>query len=474
MSSLQKDIVLGLLLIVLCMTAYMSNQAAMPGGDTVASRYIPLSLLCEHDLDLNEMPLRLRLRNGRISQPYFLLPARHGRQVATFGPSPGIMAFPVFFVASLLSNRFSYQRVLHLAKLAASLMVAISVLLLYLAMTSMTGRTGAFILALVYGLATSSWSMMSQALWQHTAALPWLAAALLVLTRGRNRDALVPWAGLFLGLAVICRPPDIVIAIAFTVYVWLHHRKYFVAFLGLAAIPAALQAAYNWFYFGNPLLFGQLLLNRFLHEHTGLLSAWACPKCATWDTSPHHVLTAIAGLLFSPSRGIFVYSPVLMLGLWGLVASLRRQGDPLLRWSLAGFAALVLLYAFRHDWWGGWSFGYRFLMDGVPLLVIGITPLWGRLKASRLLKGLSLILVLFSLMVQFVGAFSYNLVGWNASPDVNAHPARLWSMEHSQLVYYMRHFKIRRDYHGFDTPPATITVCPVRIAEPGKHESHDP
>ena len=468
MKNIKKDLIIGLGLFAACMAVYMANGVAMPGGDSVASRYIPLSLLCEHDLDLNEMPLRVRQANGKISQPYFLLPARNKKQIPTLGPMPGIMATPVFFVAKIFSNRFSYERILALSKLAASILIALSVLLLYLALIPLTGRFGAASLALVYGLATSAWSMMSQALWQHTAALPWLTAAILVLIRGRKRDELIKWAGLFLGLAVVARPSNLVIALAFTAYVWLHHRKNFAAFIGLAAIPAIAQASYNWFYFGSPLLFGQTVLNSFLHTHAKIMTAWACPNCASWDTSPKAVVTAFFGLLVSPSRGIFIFSPILLLGLWGLVASTRRHGDPLSRWSAAVFFGVVLLHAFRHDWWGGWSFGYRFTMDTVPLLILGMAPLWNQLKTNRVLISLTSVLLAFSLVVQVIGAFSYNLVGWNANPDVNSHPGRLWSVTDSQLVYYLKNPTIRRDYHGYDTPPATITVCPVRIVNPDK------
>lgn len=468
MKDLQKDIIISLSLFAACLAIYEVNGVAMPGGDSVASRYIPLSLLCEHDLDLNEMPLRIIKPDGKISQPYFLLPARKGRQVATFGPLPGIMAFPVFFVANLFSHRFSFQRIMSLAKLAASILIALSVILLYLVLISLTGRFGAVTLALIYGLATSAWSMMSQALWQHTAALPWLIAALLVMVRGRQRPNLIPWAGLFLGLAVVARPSDLVIAVVFTIYVWLHHRKQFPAFIALAAIPALMQAAYNQFYFGSPILFGQAVLNQFLHTHTKIMSSWACPNCANWDTSPTAALKAFAGLLVSPSRGIFIFSPILLIGLWGLAASMRRHGNPLLRWSLAAFLGVVLLHSFRHDWWGGWSFGYRYTMDAVPLLILGMAPMWPKLKSSRAFARMASILLVFSLLVQLLGAFSYNLVGWNAQPDVNSHPQRLWSLTDSQIVYYIKHFKIRRDYHGYDTPPATITVCPVRIVNPQK------
>ena len=78
---------------------------------------------------------------------------------------------------------------------------------------------------------------------------------------------------------------------------------------------------------------------------------------------------AMLGNLVSPARGLFVYSPVLLLALSGLVLALRQREERLLS---ACFAIIVVMHwlvvsRFPH-WWGGHSYGPRFMTDIVPFL----------------------------------------------------------------------------------------------------------
>ncbi|MFN8542816.1 MAG: hypothetical protein U0807_01185 [Candidatus Binatia bacterium] len=90
----------------------------------------------------------------------------------------------------------------------------------------------------------------------------------------------------------------------------------------------------------------------------------------------------LPGVLVSPSRGLFVYSPVLVLapvaaGLcWTRLAPGRRRDVVLL---LAGALLQTLLIATWHDWPGGWSYGPRLMTEGAALLgavLIVTAPVW--------------------------------------------------------------------------------------------------
>lgn len=89
------------------------------------------------------------------------------------------------------------------------------------------------------------------------------------------------------------------------------------------------------------------------------------------------ILNGLAGLLFSPSTSLFVYSPVALAGLVGLTAMFRRDrlGAILL---LAVFATLLLFYASLGNWIGGRSYGSRYLLVVLPLLVVA----WASVLAS--------------------------------------------------------------------------------------------
>ncbi len=48
-----------------------------------------------------------------------------------------------------------------------------------------------------------------------------------------------------------------------------------------------------------------------------------------------------------------------------------------------------------------------------------------------------------SLIIHTIGAYCYDAYQWDASPDVDHHQERLWSVEGSQLVYWIQHARLR-------------------------------
>lgn len=75
-----------------------------------------------------------------------------------------------------------------------------------------------------------------------------------------------------------------------------------------------------------------------------------------------------ARLLFDPTKGLLVFSPVLVLGLAAIPAA-RRQLSPAAFWSLTlAPLSLILVYAGYPNWHGGWTVGARYLVPVVPFL----------------------------------------------------------------------------------------------------------
>ena len=73
--------------------------------------------------------------------------------------------------------------------------------------------------ALTYGLATSTWSVSSQGLWQHGPAQLFMAAALYCVIRGERQGWFYAWSGLALGFMVASRQTTAVVAAALLLYV---------------------------------------------------------------------------------------------------------------------------------------------------------------------------------------------------------------------------------------------------------------
>jgi hypothetical protein len=140
-----------------------------------------------------------------------------------------------------------------------------------------------------------------------------------------------------------------------------------------AALPLlallALYQVYNWM-----TLSGVETFSRNIVEYT------TNPQLS--QTVPMRMLRALAGITISPYKGLFWYSPVLLLGLIGAWPFIRRH-----RWE--GLAALLIVLAHvlgysRYNYWsGGVAWGMRYLLPITPFLVLLAAPVWERLTAKN-------------------------------------------------------------------------------------------
>ena len=89
-----------------------------------------------------------------------------------------------------------------------------------------------------------------------------------------------------------------------------------------------------------------------------------------------------AGLTVSPSRGILIYSPIVLVAVYGAVRAWRsplapdsaaaslRRADALLLARYMSLAALAILLTYSKFivWWGGHGYGPRYLTDAMPFI----------------------------------------------------------------------------------------------------------
>ena len=240
-------------------------------------------------------------------------------------------------------------------------------------------------------------------------------------------------------MAVWCRPTSAVVVVCVGVYLLWVNRRWFAAFV-LGGLPfAAILAAYNGYYFGNPLEFGQAVISkRIALATTGSDGLWQSP-----------VSESLPGLFISPSRGLAFFSPVLLFGLVGGVLAWKvPRYRPLIPLQVAT-GLLILVASKWYDWWGGVTYGYRSIVDTAPFFALSMVPVIERILANHRMKMLFGVLLLWSITVQFVGAYSYSLTGWteqwwNEKRDNNPEKDSLWQWEHPQIAYHIVNFKSER------------------------------
>ncbi len=74
-------------------------------------------------------------------------------------------------------------------------------------------------------------------------------------------------------------------------------------------------------------------------------------------------------LLFYPYRGLFFYSPILILSLFGLYFMLDEyEGETFMIFFM--LLAMSAVISMRRVWWGGYCFGPRYLLPIVPFLIL--------------------------------------------------------------------------------------------------------
>jgi hypothetical protein len=384
------------LLALLLWVALVANGRPIGAGDARPTERVAASLVQEGDLDLDEYP--------DVEEPFARTVGAH--RVSIYPVASAVLAAPVFALAR--ASFLLDETGLALAgKWAASLFSAAAAALLYLALGRRRPHREALWTAIVFALGTTVWST-SQVLWQHPAAVLGLSAALLCLVRAEEDDRWAGRAGLPLALAVAARYADVALVFVLFAATAVRWPRRIPQLLGWSFPVAALVLAYHWVYYGSPLRQG-LAVERF---------------SAPWGEG--HL-----GLLVSPGKGLFVFTPVAVMGVVGLVRALRYDDRALA--ATCGLAVLAhwILVGRWLEWHGGESWGPRLLTDALPLVFLFLPD--GYDLAPRLTVALGVL----SIGVQALGAFAYDY-RWERlrqRPVTATHP-ELWDVPRSPIAFY--------------------------------------
>lgn len=423
-----------LAVIAICFAVYLSNGRTLPhprGGDTIPNRLIPFSILAYGTVELDAF--RQDIDANTNFDPWYVK-ERKGALVSFYPVGTSVAAVPFyvpFYAWALATGDASHTALFRLSevaeKLTAAAMTALAVGAFFLTARRRLSDRAAFWAALGFGCGTSMWATASQLLWQHTVVAAAVTVALWLLTwPGLPRRA-VACAGLALSAAVAARPPAGLFFLAglVSVFILARGRRLQSAMLfGLAGIPlVAFSLDVNYYYYGHL---------------TGAYGKWVTTSYKgmfAWDR-----LDGIAGLLVSPNRGLFIFTPVAVLGAIGLVWQfLSRDGrDPvLLPFGIAALVHLVLSGTY-FDWWGGWSFGPRYLTDVLPILALAAVTIWPRVPPWA--RRLTVFTLVLSVLAQFVGAFCYPASLWNGLVLNRYKEDAMWMWNRFELWEDFRHW----------------------------------
>jgi hypothetical protein len=146
--------------------------------------------------------------------------------------------------------------------------------------------------------------------------------------------------------------------------------------------------------------------------------------------SPNHdPIVAVCGILLSPGKGLFFFSPVL---LFALAAPFRRPSwsssrRTLVLACLLLIAGQLVMISFWPIWYGGWSWGWRLLTEIGPPLILFDCSYGSAIAGHGLRIAAFCILGAISISVQAVGVFCYPGGAWDAFPyPVDTHRVCDW------------------------------------------------
>jgi hypothetical protein len=422
---------------------YNANVREISSQDTIPARVLPHEVIVHARLDLDRL-----FGEWPADRPLpFWIQRVGGHYRSNYPVAPALLAIPVYAAPALLGAGDSWLVLNSLSKLSAALFATLSVVFVYLAARTLamqlgTGEASALATAGVYAVATPTWAISSQGLWGHGPAQLGLAVALWGLLRAETARGGAAAAGLAAGLMVASRPSTGLVAVVLAGFAVRRLGRRGFPFIVALGIVSGAVAAHNLAVFGS-LQGGYAELHRTHAEHHGVGSAWSA---AIWE--------GLLGVLVSPSRGLFVYSPVLLFPATGLLVWLVRRGGGLLACAAAAAGVGIGTVAMFSVWWGGHSFGPRLLADVLPALVLGLVPIWAAIWRARLGRWLLAAAFVVSVLVEAVGAFYYpstREVDWNSSPrDVDFSHERLWDWQDAQLPRLLRNGPVTP---GFRTTP---------------------
>ena len=149
---------------------------------------------------------------------------------------------------------------------------------------------------------------------------------------------------------------------------------------GIIVAAVAGLGIFNWLRFGSPLNFGYGGVDRF--EFSG------------WS-----ILQGLVGLLLSPGRSIFVYSPILLLALPGAFLFMKKE-------TVLTTACLVMVISYTlalscwRGWHGGLAWGARSLLPIVPVLGFLAAPVLDYVWRNKWLASVSVLLAIAGFGIQ--------------------------------------------------------------------------
>jgi hypothetical protein len=285
-----------------------------------------------------------------------------GRTYSNKPPGLALVTLPAYLAARMLHGPPSpdnLRPVLSAMRVAGATLPVFLLALLFLRIAREKGisdeRRAVVLVALLLATPLFTYSLL---LFSHAlvAACLFGAWAALFQFRGKSWSEVV--AGALIGLATVCEYPAIVPGAVLVLASIERRDPARVIRLIAGGIPFALLLA--WY---QRAAFGGVFELTYMYEKVE--SYRAAAREGIGPPSPARILR----LLGDPSKGLFIFSPILLYGVFAFRDA--RQALERRAWVALWLVPLaILLFAAGYrNWHGGWTVGPRYIVGAIPFLV---------------------------------------------------------------------------------------------------------
>jgi hypothetical protein len=466
------------LLVISALTIYLLNGPTLLSGDAISNSLLVFTWLetGEPYFDRLQQATQGTVLAGWFGEFTGFRMALNGHWTSAFPIGPAIVTAPLYGLFYLYWKLTHWGQVFGVTtglpfeltrmfyqKLASAIVAALSVGLFFQIAQLRFPQRIALISTIIFGFASSTWTISAQGLWQHgplnlmVLVMVW---SLLQAENGSTKNAWALLAGIACGLIPGIRQTGLLFSAVGVIYGFWRLRSRF-GWLLLGLFSALPWLWWNHYHFGNAISGGYSVFVKTLYA---------------WSNFP----TAAPGMFFSPSRGFLVYMPIAIFavpGAWHWGTQLWRNWrmcklqyhaiDCLFGGLFMASLGILLNYCFFSVWFAGECYGARFSTDVLPAVcgMIGYylmdfqsqlrrTKRW-LLRHQIALLGFGLA-GLFSLLTQVAGVASHPLSDWNRTPWVAnpwmAESNRYWDWGDSQWLRNLRGIQ-NRGYQSYLTSP---------------------
>ena len=361
-----------------------------------------------------------------------------GRQVGIYGIGTSAVGAPFYVVGKVvaeLSPKSNRAQVLLTATMFTNALLTAAAMFVLMLLCVLLGAPppGAVLVGLSFALGSYAFPHAITLFTEPGTALCVIAAVLFAVraSRGWARGDLIA-CGAFAGGALLFRVSAALFLPVFGLWIvfaaWRSHglrRKVVEAgawFTAGAVGPLLLLLAVNWWRYGSPTNFGYAL--------------------GTATSQSYPIVRGVAGQWLSSGKSIFLYAPIALVVVAGLVRSFKKL--PMEMSLLASIVVVNTLFFARVQFWSGdWAWGPRYLQIVVPCLAAMAAPLMDSRAWRRALIGVSVLGLLFAALPAVLVRFT--LVFWAAQQAMPPKSAILgppvWDHSYYALVWHTLHWQ---------------------------------